>query len=116
MKTIIEIKSEIEQILTVHFDQRKFKKKELDTAKKRLKLLNSTLMYLETNPSTDFVLSESERLKGVIDRINNNSNFANWKQATPGAYKLKNPISAYRTEMNLKMLKDQLKTLEFIQS
>lgn len=114
MKTLESVKSEIESLqkeaATEGMLPRFIKKIE-----KKVKLLYQCQLYLETNPTKEFIEKQkadtSKKIKvindGYKDWLNNNAKEADG---------CKNPKSKYQTYMGLKNIKAQYLTLSYLLS
>lgn len=107
MKTISQIKQEV---LSVEREYREvlMPKK----IRKHLLVLNQCVLYLETSPNKEFVNHQLETVSKKIDAAK--ARFTEWLQNTPEAKKVKNPRALYDSEMGLKELRLQLKTLKYL--
>ena len=95
MKTIKEIKDEIEMIMNQFKETRNFTKKELKAPTERLRKLRFVALYLESEPRESFIESEVERLKNELNIAEKGK-----------------PISKYKPI--LKKIKDQIEMISFI--
>jgi hypothetical protein len=106
MRTIEEINREIKEIR----DNVKSAQKTTSAQKSRVEFLKQMKSYLETNPKEEFVRSESERIKNLID--SKSSQYEIWLQTTINkGGKLRD---TFETEMGIPSLRQQLKTLNWI--
>lgn len=123
MKNIPFIKSEITKIqseskfLKVHILK---EEKQLSKNRKMILFLNKCILYLETNPREEFVVSmhdESERKVGIYSR-----RLSDWKSAAPKHIldHIKNPDKYYYDSIapdeknEIKKTKAQLRTLKYL--
>lgn len=109
MIQLTEVNSQIKEIETMFQDQGRFKKSELSRARKLVVLLRSVSLYLESNPSEDFINSMLVDLEKKLKNINDN--YPKW---IPPDRSVKNIRAAYDTEMGTKKVKAQIKTLKYI--
>lgn len=94
---------------------RELTKKETNNLVRELAKLMNAKMYLETNPSEDFIKSEFEELKKRKEQID--KDFQKWLRFTPqGDRTPTQSKSAYRTEMGYKKVRSQISFMEFILS
>jgi hypothetical protein len=114
MKKISEINSEISNILKTaeKYGSNYSGTKEGKRAGKELKKLTLYKYFLETNPS------ESD-LKNTLDKIerlkdSTLSQFNGWIQGNPEKSNLKNPRSAFKNEMGIKKMEEQIKSIKFL--
>lgn len=77
-----------------------------------LAFLNDCKRYLEHNPSEDFLKETLAKLEKQMKGLN--EKFHHWIIATPNARNLKNPKTAYASEVGLKSMRAQAETLRFI--
>ena len=111
MKTLSEVKNEIEQIEFADFS--KLTEREKNRLSKRIVYLKECRNYLESGPKEDFLKSEKDRLKSQLDGKNNQYNY--WlKNIAPKDVDPKNLRSMFNKECGLTKIKKQIKTLEFI--
>lgn len=111
MKTLEYVQQELQD--AIKLGETKLSKKEAKVCEKRIKHLYSCQLYLETNPTEEFVQKQFEDVKRKIKIIN--SGFWQWlqnnqKEADGGA----NPKSKYNSMMGLKNYKAQLNTLDYL--
>lgn len=113
MKTIHQIRKEIDSILSL--DRSDMKKREHNRHSKRVILLNSCLMYLETKPDEEFINKEIARLTKRIDAITaGQPNFEG--MAIRNIPAEKELIKSYLKEYKVPELSEQLKTLNYLLS
>lgn len=111
MKTIQEIQKEIVDIEKFCATDRATKR-QMASGAKRIENLRSCIMYLETNPSQEFMLKQLAQLKDKVSIIN--SGFSSWKSNNPKDAEVNNPKSKYETMMGLKTIKSQIKNLNYM--
>jgi len=69
------------------------------------------IMYMQTNPRPEFILSEITRLENKLDKID--AGFGIWFKPC-GLNDIKKAKITYNNELGAKKVKDQLKTLRYI--
>ena len=110
MRTIEDIKSEIQEI-TTSTGTYHLNKREINRLVKRIEFLNKVIRYLETNPSIEFLGKERLRLQNYLKKAN--EGFNNWaslnKHSSPSKLK-----AAFKSELGLNKIATQIKTLEYI--
>jgi len=116
MKTIKEIRSEIDELIKeaneIPVDYAKFKrrKKVISTTIKSLRFL---IAYLETNPSEDLIKAQKTSVYNRIRIINDR--FDDWRGSHPDEVKkYKNIKARYRTLNEMEKLEDQRKALNYL--
>jgi len=117
MLKIKEVENELRDLLGT--DKKKHKQTELNKINKRIQFLRTCKSYLEENPSQDFVNSEYCRLKKIINSIRSVERFRLWQISNPSVCADKNERqqwTKYESDNNLKLLRLQLKTLQFIKN
>lgn len=119
MKTIKDLKDKIVQsekeIKLLEKDKSNNHKLIYRKIKKQLKLIvfyRYCSIYLESKPKKEYLISEGLRIKKILSVIN--ERYITWLNTTPEANGSKNPRSMYDTEMRVKTLKLQYKTLDFL--
>lgn len=111
MKTLEYVQQELQD--AIKLGETGLSKKEAKVCEKRIKHLYSCRLYLETNPTQEFVQKQFEDVKRKIKIIN--SGFHKWLQNNQKeADGVANPKSKYNTLMGLKNLKAQLNTLDYL--
>lgn len=118
MRTIQELKNrrlEIENISRAELLGKS--KREVSKLEKEMTNLIYCIQYLETNPRQEFIESEAARIEKDITRIGTEEYYKQWINGNKDRHQsLKDPRKAYENDMNLPILKQQLKTLKFILS
>ena len=116
MKTIKEIRSEIDELIKeaneipVGYAKFKRRKKVISTTIKSLRFL---IAYLETNPSEDLIKAQKTSVDKKIWIIN--GRFDGWCKDHPEEVKrYKNIKARYRTLNEMKKLEDQRKALNYL--
>ncbi len=112
MKQIKEIKSEIKRIEEKYSNQSQFEKRELKRAGKKKSLLISCVQYLETDPSEAVIKAQLLSVMHKIELIN--AGYSNWFTVTAGASKSKNPLTMYRAELGVPLLKHQVSVMKYL--
>lgn len=113
MRTAAQIRISIEKNnnLLIHFDD--LKKSKIKQIVKQNEILTEMLIYLETNPKEEFLLSEKKRLKRIITA--KQSQFYYWRTSV-----LTDTISQSKAtrlfckETGITGLRKQLKNLNFL--
>src|SRR5689334_12313787 len=110
MKTIKDIDSELSVIQNIIIEKRKDDKDDKCTAwVGKANFLKQVRLYLETNPTAEYLQREIARLETLISNLE--SKFDGWKISNPPdgvpVEKLK---SFYNNEMGINHMKSQLKT------
>lgn len=111
MRSIKSVEKEIREIERENFSKQKksYKSKQL----KRLSFLRTCNMYLESNPSVDFINQEIKRISSRIELLE--KGFDVWKELPrKKVVSDRGLITFYRKEMGIPNLKIQLSTLKFI--
>jgi hypothetical protein len=111
MKTIQQIKKEIDSILSL--DRNEMKKREYIKHSKRVSFLNTCLMYIESSPDEQFVLKEITRLQNRIDAIKKQQPAFDLSPYRNSSEE-KKLIESYLKEYRVPELNNQLKTLNYI--
>lgn len=111
MKTLEYVQQELQD--AIKLGETELSKKEAKLCEKRVKHLYSCQLYLETNPTEEFVQKQFEDVKRKIKIIN--SGFQQWLQNNRKEADA-NPKSKYHTLMGLKNYKAQLNTLDYLLS
>lgn len=113
MRTTEEIKSRIQGIRDEYqaceFDTAKQKLRANKKASKEVAWLQVCLLYLETNPSDEFIrkmLVEKERL---LEYIMSDQNFSNWLMLHPGASK-----QDYFKDLGRQVVVNQITALKYL--
>lgn len=75
----------------------------------RLAQLRIYRNYLETFPTKEFMEKEVNRLKNLLESINNG--FEKWKSAGNANGKVEGQLQKYLSEMNVSHYKNQIKVL-----
>jgi hypothetical protein len=114
MKTVDQVKTIINQNKKWLSTEGKEAKKPLrNKALKEIKLYSELLMYLETQPREDFVISEIKRLKRIIE--SKNSQFSNWNEKVcPEDVPVKKRRALFNKENEIPKYRAQLKNLEIL--
>lgn len=115
MKTLTDINQRISELATDFSQTGKYYAKNNPKQSKviatELAFLRSCKIYLESEPTEEFVASEIERVKAII--ISKNEQFEQWK-ANNSQNPKDNPTAVFRRMMNLDNLENQLFTLTFL--
>lgn len=114
MKTIDDIKQELREIpyTKVEGDEIEIKKfkKVFNKNNTRAIFLKQCIMYLEKDPSQDFITAEIARLRNKLSLIN--LGYAGWLMPD----NCKTPKTQYESEAGVPLIKQQIKTLSFLLS
>lgn len=111
MRTIEAIRKEIQE-------EEKFAatpnatKRQMEKSAKRIENLRACILYLETNPTEQFMNKQLTQLKKNVDVIN--SGFGAWRRNNPKDAEVSNPKSKYETMMGMKTIKAQIKNLNYL--
>ena len=112
MKTLEKVQSEI-SALQKEADTPNLPKKDYKKIEKKVKLLYQCQLYLETNPTAEFLEKQKEDLKKKLKAID--AGFLQWSSNNPQeANSVKNPKSKYNSIMGTKNFKAQLLTLQYL--
>jgi len=106
MKTAKEIETEISIVRKEIKDGKSIRRN-----KARIVFLRQCKLYIETDPSLSYLNSEVETIKFKIKVLD--ERYPAWC-AQKNLSQWKNPLSHYRSEAGIPLLKSQLKTLKFI--
>lgn len=114
MKTTKELKSEMKEVLeAMEFQKKKDDKKSANAIKRlkaKLDYLKMCLLYIESNPSVEFIIKEKERLTNRI-----NAFMELYKVPEDWGKTMKsNHRKAYEKDMGIPKLRKQLSTIHFI--
>ena len=124
MITIQEVQNKIDEIRNAGIEGRKNRdvmlsneqKKKIERAEnkdgKLMMFLQQVKYYLESRPSEEFLNSQLLALENKLDLIN--KNFKPWFDADPKNRRHEKPLAVYEKEMDVKKIKDQLKTITYI--
>ncbi len=119
MKTVQEVKKEIEEIAnTLQTEQRRrsedriFKKREVTNMKKRLALLKIVSLYLETNPTIEFLKREVDRIENCIS-LRMVSFVLDDAESKPKTF-ISKMRKAHEKMYDIPKLREQVKTMRFI--
>lgn len=116
MKKIKELKAEVSELRKVRYDKMDYEAGESLRKKngKRVSLLNKCIMYLETDPTEEFVKKQIKETFSTIQHLN--EGFADWKNGSEDMKSLTDPEARriFSSETGLAKLKMQLKVLKFI--
>jgi hypothetical protein len=112
MKTLEEINQDIRNVELEMMDgttpKRRYK-----TLETKLKLLRQIKMYLETNPSEEFIELEINRINTYIS--SKQSQFEYWKKnVCPQHVDTNKRKALFEREVGIPHLKKQLKTLKYL--
>jgi hypothetical protein len=113
MKAIKEIEAEIATL--VSFVENNYKKdspKMFTREKGRMAFLRHVILFLETNPSEDYMRREAARLDKLITSLE--SQYETWTKNTPPDAPPNKFKSVFNKEMGLTLLRLQRKTAYFI--
>lgn len=112
MKTIDEIDSELDKLRdeAKNEDSKRLKEK----IAKKCTLLYLCKLYLETTPTLTFIEKQKAEVKRKLDFID--EGFDQWAGSNPKEANVNNPKSKYNSLMGVKVLKAQLKTLNYLLS
>lgn len=113
MKTLDYVKSQLQD--AIKLGESELSKREAKQCEKEIKHLYSCQLYLETNPTEEFITKQQ---KDVINKIKAiNGGYQKWCSAnTKERDSTSNPKAKYNTMMGLKNLKAQLSTLNYLLS
>ena len=106
LKTITTIKKEIKELLAL--DRNREPLIVLKKAKKRIQFLNVCLNYLESQPKNEFLEKEKKRLENRLNLID--KGFEHWAITAS----VKDPKKEYAKLMDVKTVKEHLKTIRFL--
>ena len=112
MKTIDDINTELDRLR----DDTKnlHSKREREKIAKKCSVLYLCKLYLETNPTLKFIEKQKAEVKRKLDFID--EGFNQWAGSNPKEANVNNPKSKYNSLMGVKVLKAQLKTLNYLLS
>lgn len=79
--------------------------------RKEIEFLNGVKIYLESNPREDFVVAEEAKVKSMIDKI-----VGQWGQINKGGKLSTEAMNSFFNENDMKKLKKQFRTLNYILS
>lgn len=115
MKTIEDVKVDINEVNELLKSKDEIKKSKLNKLKDRLKFYRDMILYLETNPNSEYLLKELDRL--TIKKQTIDSQFDFWfKNSKPYGLSLGKSKSLYKKEMGVQNLDLQIKTLTYLLS
>lgn len=109
MKTLEEVKK---QITDLREEAKGLGKKEAKKICKRLGLLYSVQLYLETSPTQQFIEKQKDNLEYKVKVINDG--FSTWRNNNPKDSNVNNPKSKYNSYMGLRQVREQLATINYI--
>lgn len=110
MKTLQELQTELHGLPQVQLDPTNPESKKYYARMQKYALfLKQCILYLESNPTPAFIRSEIKRLEETINLIN--LRFEAWKRL-PDNYN--SPITKYRNDAGVPLMRSQLRTLKFI--
>ena len=109
MKTIERIDEEITQAQTA---LKNCESREAKRLTEKIAALRRCRLYLESNPRPEFIKETIGTIKGRLMSIEEKYHL--WYQYKGS--RVRNPKAAYNTEMKVKTLEAQLKTLEYLMS
>lgn len=113
MITVKQIQDRVSQINDDIVNRHEVDKAFLRNAKIEKSFLHQLLLYVETNPSEDFLNKEKERLNKIITSLENGFDF--WsKHNKPTDVDAKKLRSYYNKEMGITKFKNQLKAVNTI--
>lgn len=114
MKTISQIKKDIEAQMELIADQitASKKKKPKPGSLSLLEMMRICEAYLETNPNEDFIKSSLEKVKQRLAKIN--SGFGDWLTSNDFDGTLKQKKDHYNKEFETKKIKIQINALTYI--
>lgn len=126
MKTIEEVKNEIdgnmEYLERLHEKiskgvktsrEVKMHQRDFNRVIKENAILREILMYLQTNPKEEFIISEREKVQKVL--ASKNFQFTFWvRNCCPDDLPVNKRRSVYNKEQGITILQHQLKTLNLI--
>lgn len=107
MKAIEYLQDELTELLNTNQDD--FTKPQLNRIKKRIQFVRTCVMYLESNPSEDFLNKEASRLKARIGLIADSFKDYSRPAGVRGSIR-----KYYDKEMGVPLLNIQLRTIKFI--
>ena len=110
MKSLTELKTEINEILTLQME--KMKKRDYKKAVRRLEFLKVCLRYIESGATEEFVNKEIERLTNRINAFR--ENYDTWLKFTDTDSIKGNKMTFYDREMGITKLRKQISSLRFI--
>lgn len=110
MKTIRQIKDEI---LEIKSNYSELDAKEQKKSKDRISVLNDIILYLEHNPTIDFLNKEKGRLESLILSFNDKKRYRRYldDNLLPDNSKSK---AKYKSELNISIYKKHLNTINYI--
>lgn len=114
MKTEMQVRSEMDEIREKYAVQYKFKKKELDKARRKLIFLEKCLKYLKSDCEKEpYLRKELETLSKRLLFIDDN--FGTWCSSNRDiANKYDNPLPVYRRELGRAKVIKQITTLKYL--
>lgn len=110
MKSLKELKIEIDEILTLQM--KKMEEKDYKKAVRRLEFLKVCLRYIESGATEEFVNKEIERLTNRIGAFRDN--YDTWLGFTDTDSIKGNKLTFYEKEMGVPKLRKQISSLRFI--
>lgn len=112
MKTLTELRSEMESNLKYMADSTLTKSKKT-SASNRNKFLKQVLMYIELEPKESFLTSEKERISKIIKA--KESQYKYWSSdVCDKSIEVNKRKALFNKELGITTLKKQLKTINFI--
>ena len=113
MKTVTELQKERTSVLCQY--QESEDKRECNRLKKRADFLKICIMYLETNPTIEFLTAEQNKLTNRINIIEKEAPVIDKTNDGTEAY-TKNERAKYMKTMNISDTRTKLSTINFLLS
>ena len=110
MKTPEQVKKEIEELILQKKDAKTYRA--LKKINNKIEDLKTIVLYLETNPSEEFIKSEKARLEKQVDAIEDN--FQKWLNSGSSRRHSEKPLKVYYKEMKLEEVTKRLKTINYL--
>jgi len=110
MKTTEQVKKEIEELILQKKDAKT--DRALNKINNRIDFLKTIVLFLETNPSEEYLLSKKLKLEKQCDAIEDN--FQKWLNSDSSRRHLEKPLKVYYKEMKLDDVLKRLKTINYL--
>lgn len=111
MITLEEIEKQLQELKSIKKPIGKLTK-EYKGAQKRFEFLKNCKLYLESNPSEDFVIKQMNECKKLKQRLA--EAYPEWARNFKPQEHIKNIKTYYNKEMGIVKIQNQLKYLSFI--
>lgn len=118
MKTVQQIKEEVNSLIENHKEKERkaaTSKKKVPSIKSKLDFLKMCRLYLETNPSPEFLKSEVKRMEDIVS--SKESQFKEW--TVPHELKsqsINKQKAAFFREVGVSDIKKRIKTVKYLLS